>query len=161
MTVMIRDAKPEDETRWRKLWADYLAFYGVGIAPDITDKTWRRVFDPASAIFMRVAEVDGEVKGFTLCLTHEGTWVRTPDCYLEDLFVDENARGLPFSLSAKRTAGRGSIGIRKRATSRPANSTTAMSRATDTFVTASVFESRKTFVEGRMIALPICHAALG
>ncbi|MBB4567651.1 GNAT family N-acetyltransferase [Rhizobium leucaenae] len=94
MTVMIRDAKPEDETRWRKLWADYLAFYGVGIAPDITDKTWRRVFDPASAIFMRVAEVDGEVKGFTLCLTHEGTWVRTPDCYLEDLFVDENARGL-------------------------------------------------------------------
>ncbi|WFU02109.1 GNAT family N-acetyltransferase [Rhizobium sp. CB3171] len=93
MTVVIRDAKPEDESRWRELWADYLAFYGVGIAPDITDKTWRRVFDPASAIFMRVAEVDGEVKGFTLCLTHEGTWVRTPDCYLEDLFVDESARG--------------------------------------------------------------------
>jgi GNAT superfamily N-acetyltransferase len=93
MTVVIRDAKPEDETRWRKLWADYLAFYGVGIAPDITDKTWRRVFDPASAIFMRVAEVDGEVEGFTLCLTHEGTWVRAPDCYLEDLFVDESTRG--------------------------------------------------------------------
>jgi GNAT superfamily N-acetyltransferase len=93
MTVVIRDARPEDETRWRKLWADYLAFYGVGIAPDITDKTWRRVFDPASAIFMRVAEVDGEVKGFTLCLTHEGTWVRAPDCYLEDLFVDESTRG--------------------------------------------------------------------
>ncbi|MEF0939988.1 GNAT family N-acetyltransferase [Rhizobium sp. BR 362] len=93
MTVVIRDAKPEDEARWRELWADYLAFYGVSIAPDITDKTWRRVFDPASAIFMRVAEVDGEVKGFTLCLTHEGTWVRTPDCYLEDLFVDGSARG--------------------------------------------------------------------
>ncbi|MBB5575319.1 MULTISPECIES: GNAT family N-acetyltransferase [Rhizobium] len=93
MTVVIRDAKPEDEIRWRELWADYLAFYRVGIAPDITDKTWRRVFDPASAIFMRIAEVDGEVKGFTLCLTHEGTWVRTPDCYLEDLFVDQSTRG--------------------------------------------------------------------
>ncbi|MDL2400065.1 GNAT family N-acetyltransferase [Rhizobium mayense] len=94
MTVVIRDARHEDEARWRELWADYLAFYGVGIAPDITDKTWRRAFDPASAIFMRVAEVDGEVKGFTLCLTHEGTWVRAPDCYLEDLFVAESARGL-------------------------------------------------------------------
>lgn len=93
MTVTIRDARPEDEARWRTLWDGYLAFYGVTVAPDITDVTWRRVFDPASAIFMRVAEVDGEVKGFTLCITHEGTWVRAPDCYLEDLFVDESARG--------------------------------------------------------------------
>lgn len=93
MTVIIRDARPEDEARWRALWDGYLAFYGVTITPDITDATWRRVFDPASAIFMRLAEVDGEVKGFTLCITHEGTWVRAPDCYLEDLFVDESARG--------------------------------------------------------------------
>lgn len=93
MTLVIRDAKPGDEAAWRNLWADYLAFYSVGIAPDITDKTWSRVFDPASAIFMRIAELDGEVRGFTLCLTHEGTWVRAPDCYLEDLFVHEGARG--------------------------------------------------------------------
>lgn len=93
MTVTIRDPGPEDEARWRALWDGYLSFYGVTVAPDITDATWRRVFDPASAIFMRVAEVDGEVKGFTLSLTHEGTWVRAPDCYLEDLFVDESARG--------------------------------------------------------------------
>jgi GNAT superfamily N-acetyltransferase len=93
MTIIIRDAKLEDETRWRKLWADYITFYGVSIAPDITDMTWRRIFDPASAIFMRVAEVNGEVMGFALCLTHEGTWIRTPDCYLEDLFVDAAARG--------------------------------------------------------------------
>lgn len=93
MTVMIRDARPDDEARWRALWHDYLAFYGVTITPDVTDATWRRVFDPASAIFMRVAEVDGEMKGFALCITHEGTWVLAPDCYLEDLFVDESARG--------------------------------------------------------------------
>ncbi|ENN89395.1 putative acetyltransferase protein [Rhizobium freirei PRF 81] len=93
MTVTIRDARPEDEVRWRTLWEGYLAFYRVTIAPEITDATWRRVFDPASAIFMRVAEADGEVKGFTLCITHEGTWTLAPDCYLEDLFVDESARG--------------------------------------------------------------------
>ncbi|QND49254.1 GNAT family N-acetyltransferase [Rhizobium lusitanum] len=93
MTVVVREVRPEDEARWHKLWADYLAFYGVSLAPDITEATWRRVFDPASTIFMRVAEVDGEVRGFALCLTHEGTWIRELECYLEDLFVDESARG--------------------------------------------------------------------
>ena len=93
MTVVVRDATPADEMRWRELWAGYLAFYKVDIDPVITDATWRRVFDPASAIFMRVAEVEGEVLGFTLCLTHEGTWTLRSDCYLEDLFVDARSRG--------------------------------------------------------------------
>ena len=93
MTVTIRDARPEDEARWRALWADYLAFYEVAVDADITDSTWRRVFDPASAIFMRVAEVDGAVAGFSLSLTHEGTWIHGKDCYLEDLFVDQSIRG--------------------------------------------------------------------
>jgi GNAT superfamily N-acetyltransferase len=93
MTVTVRDARPADEARWRELWADYLAFYEVTVDDDITDATWRRVFDPASAISMRVAEVDGKVMGFALFLTHEGTWIRGKDCYLEDLFVDPEARG--------------------------------------------------------------------
>jgi GNAT superfamily N-acetyltransferase len=93
MTVTVRDARSEDEARWRELWADYLAFYEVTVDDDITDATWRRVFDPASAISMRVAEVDGKVMGFALFLTHEGTWIRGKDCYLEDLFVDPEARG--------------------------------------------------------------------
>ncbi|MET0748725.1 MAG: GNAT family N-acetyltransferase [Rhizobium sp.] len=93
MTVTIRQALPQDEAQWRILWAAYLAFYKVELADDITDLTWRRVFDPASAIFMRVAVVDGAMVGFALCLTHEGTWTTAPDCYLEDLFVEANARG--------------------------------------------------------------------
>jgi ribosomal protein S18 acetylase RimI-like enzyme len=93
MTVTIRDARPEDESRWRDLWKDYLEFYDVTVDESITDSTWRRVFDPASAIFMRVAELDGKVMGFTLSLTHEGTWIDGKDCYLEDLFVDSAARG--------------------------------------------------------------------
>ncbi|MGO7565262.1 GNAT family N-acetyltransferase, partial [Rhizobium johnstonii] len=27
MTVTIREARPEDEARWRELWAAYLVFY--------------------------------------------------------------------------------------------------------------------------------------
>jgi GNAT superfamily N-acetyltransferase len=93
MGVTVRDARPDDEARWRELWAGYLAFYDVAVDAEITDFTWLRVFDPASAIAMRVAELDGSVAGFALYLTHEGTWVSGKDCYLEDLFVDPQARG--------------------------------------------------------------------
>jgi ribosomal protein S18 acetylase RimI-like enzyme len=93
MSVIVREARPDDEARWRVLWGGYLAFYEVTIAPEITDGTWRRVFDPASAISMRVAEVDGVLMGFALYLTHEGTWISGKDCYLEDLYVDAEARG--------------------------------------------------------------------
>lgn len=93
MAVVIRDATPADEARWRELWAAYTAFYDIDVPAQVTDSVWSRVFDPASRLFMRVAEVDGTVEGFALCHTHEGTWVKEPLCYLEDLFLDEKLRG--------------------------------------------------------------------
>nr|AGU11223.1 Acetyltransferase (GNAT) family [uncultured organism] len=91
--ILVRDAEPRDEAAWRKLWADYLAFYQVAVSDEITASTWSKVLDPASAIFMRVAEAEGRLIGFALCLTHEGTWILGRDCYLEDLFVEAAARG--------------------------------------------------------------------
>ena len=93
MSVTIRDAAPQDEARWRELWAGYTAFYKVDVPEDVTASVWARVFDPASPLFMRVAEVDGAVEGFAICLTHEGTWVKAPLLYLEDLFLDARMRG--------------------------------------------------------------------
>lgn len=92
-TVQIRDATPDDEADWRRLWDGYLAFYEATIAPDITARTWARIIDPRSAIFARLADVDGRVSGFSVSVLHEGTWVPGPVCYLEDLFVDPEARG--------------------------------------------------------------------
>ncbi|MFN7103952.1 MAG: GNAT family N-acetyltransferase [Pseudorhizobium sp.] len=91
--VTVRAARPEDETRWRELWADYLAFYKLGLDPAVTDATWQKAIGDRSAIFMRVAELDGQVVGFSLSLTHEGTWIHNLECYLEDLYVDAAARG--------------------------------------------------------------------
>jgi GNAT superfamily N-acetyltransferase len=93
MALVVREVRPDDESRFRQLWSDYLDFYAVTVAAKITDSTWSRALSPASAIFMRVAELDGIVVGFALCLTHEGTWIEGQDCYLEDLFVDAAARG--------------------------------------------------------------------
>jgi GNAT superfamily N-acetyltransferase len=93
MMLDIRDARASDEAEWRRLWDGYLTFYKVGLAPEVTDNTWRRIMDPASPVGMRVAARDGKLEGFAIHLSHPSTWVLTEDCYLEDLYVDEAVRG--------------------------------------------------------------------
>ncbi len=93
MTVTIRALRAEDYSRWRPLWDGYTHFYGCSLDESVTACTWERALNPLSSLFCRVAEIDGKVIGFALCVLHEGTWSTTPICYLEDLFVDEAARG--------------------------------------------------------------------
>jgi GNAT superfamily N-acetyltransferase len=93
MTIRVRDTRAGDEVAWRRLWDGYCEFYRSVVPAEVTDATWRRILDPASPIFGRVAERDGRVVGFANCVMHEGTWARHPICYLEDLFVEKEARG--------------------------------------------------------------------
>ena len=88
----IRSALPSDEAAWRSLWRGYCDFYGVDVADAVTDRTWKRILDPDSAIMCVVAEVEGKVYGFANCVVHENTWETQPVCYLEDLFVLPSAR---------------------------------------------------------------------
>jgi len=91
--LIIRGAIPTDEQSWRRLWALYNEFYEANVAGAVTDATWRRILDPASSIFARVAERNGSFFGFSVSVLHEATWTIAPVCYLEDLFVDPAARG--------------------------------------------------------------------
>ncbi|WP_312946768.1 GNAT family N-acetyltransferase [Agrobacterium sp.] len=93
MSLQIRDAQPQDQADWLKLWRDYLAFYNVDLAEEVTAHTWARVMDPVSRLSMRLAILDGQTVGFAIHHFHDSTWVKTPDCYLEDLFIDETIRG--------------------------------------------------------------------
>jgi GNAT superfamily N-acetyltransferase len=88
----IRSALPSDEAAWRSLWRGYCDFYGANVADAVTDRTWKRILDPDSAIMCVVAEVEGKVYGFANCVVHENTWETQPVCYLEDLFVLPSAR---------------------------------------------------------------------
>ncbi len=88
-----RNAAPADEAAWRRLWAGYLAFFGKSLPEAVTATTWRRLLDPTSSMIARLAIRDDAVVGFALCVLHAGTWVTTPICYLEDLFVDPAVRG--------------------------------------------------------------------
>ena len=93
MTATIRDAATGDESGWRDLWAQYLAFYEVTLAPEVTAATWARLMDPASPVKARLAFDAGEMVGFAIHLHHPSTWVLGEDCYLEDLFLSPEARG--------------------------------------------------------------------
>ncbi|MDR6100356.1 GNAT superfamily N-acetyltransferase [Agrobacterium larrymoorei] len=93
MTLTIRDATSNDRDDWLRLWKAYLEFYKVNLPDDVTDHTWERLLDPASRLSIRLAVLDGTVAGFAIHHFHESTWAKTPDCYLEDLFVDGAIRG--------------------------------------------------------------------
>jgi GNAT superfamily N-acetyltransferase len=90
----IRPARPEDHDAWVTLWAGYLAFYNSDLPQHVTDTTWARFLDPAEPMFCLLAEHEGEVIGFVNCVLHRGTWSVGAFCYLEDLFVADQARGL-------------------------------------------------------------------
>lgn len=92
MAPTIRSALPADELAWRKLWSGYCDFYGASLGEAVTDRTWKRILDPDSAVMCIVAEVEGQVYGFANCVVHENTWETQPVCYLEDLFVLPSAR---------------------------------------------------------------------
>jgi GNAT superfamily N-acetyltransferase len=91
--TVIRDAAAADGAQWRRLWRAYNAFYGTTLQEAVTAQTWRRILDPGSPIFARLAEREGRVVGCAVAVLHEGTWTTEPACYLEDLFVDPAARG--------------------------------------------------------------------
>ena len=93
MSLEIRDPGVADQTAWRGLWDQYLAFYEVQLDPAVTARTWARILDPAAALTGRLALVEGRMVGFALHLHHSSSWVMGDDCYLEDLFVAQSARG--------------------------------------------------------------------
>ena len=91
--ILIRDAAPEDETAWRALWAGFLDYYEVTLAPEVISFTWSRLMDAASPLKARLACQGGDALGFAIHQHHPSTWVAGDDCYLEDLFVAPEARG--------------------------------------------------------------------
>jgi len=91
--LVIRDPRAEDEAAWRRLWAGYVAFYEAEVSEAVTSATWQRLLTPESGMFGRIAEWQGAVTGFAVCILHPGSWTLAPICYLEDLFVDADARG--------------------------------------------------------------------
>jgi GNAT superfamily N-acetyltransferase len=91
--ITVRPARPNDRAAWDPLWQGYLTFYKSSLAPEITDATWKRFFDPIEPLHALVAVREGKLVGFTHYLLHRSTWAPVCYCYLEDLFVEPSLRG--------------------------------------------------------------------
>ncbi len=115
-SITVRPIAPADFAAWLPLWDGYNAFYGRSGAPalprKITDTTWARFFDRAEPVHALVAERDGRILGIVHYLFHRSTTLIGPNCYLQDLFTDPDARGsgvgralIEAVYQAARTAG--------------------------------------------------------
>jgi GNAT superfamily N-acetyltransferase len=95
--IFIRDVQKSDFARWKPLWDGYNAFYGregiTALADEITHLTWSRFFDGYEPIHALVAEHAGKLAGLVHYLFHRSSTSRTSNCYLQDLFTVESARG--------------------------------------------------------------------
>ena len=91
--IEVRAMEAADAPRWRVLWAAYNRFYEASVAEHVTEQTLARLLDHGSSLIGRVAVHGGNVVGFSASVIHDATWDTRAVCYLEDLYVDEAARG--------------------------------------------------------------------
>lgn len=94
MRVVIRPVENNERAAWEPLWAGYLTFYKTSVPAQTTDVTWQRFHDPAEPMFVLGAYVDDKLTGIVHFLFHRSTWTPGNYCYLQDLFVSNDARGL-------------------------------------------------------------------
>ncbi|QOZ28662.1 GNAT family N-acetyltransferase [Bradyrhizobium sp. CCBAU 51753] len=95
--VTIRFVTRDDYAQWLPLWEGYNAFYGrsgpTALAPEITATTWARFFDAYEPMHALVADRGGTLLGLTHYLFHRSTISIASNCYLQDVFTSEAARG--------------------------------------------------------------------
>lgn len=95
--LLVRPVTRQDYDQWLPLWDGYNAFYGrsgaTALPAEITRTTWERFFDAYEPVHALVAESGGKLLGLTHYIFHRSTTSIAPNCYLQDLFTNEAARG--------------------------------------------------------------------
>lgn len=91
--LTIRPFEPRDRAAWDAMWAGYLAFYETSLPAEVSEDTWTRFVGKAPGHIGLIAEGGDGPLGFAHAILHPGTWSPKPVCYLEDLYVNEAARG--------------------------------------------------------------------
>ena len=92
--LIIRALRPDERAAWEPFWQAYLTFYESSVSPATTDVLWRRLHDQKEPMFVLGAFRDGRLVGIVHYLFHRSCWTIGDYCYLQDLYVSEEARGL-------------------------------------------------------------------
>jgi GNAT superfamily N-acetyltransferase len=95
--ILVRDVQQNDFAGWKPLWDGYNAFYGrqgaTALPDEVTNLTWSRFFDGYEPIHALVAERTNKLVGLVHYLFHRSSTGLRSNCYLQDLFTVESARG--------------------------------------------------------------------
>ncbi len=92
--IIIRPLRAEDEADWRRLWTGYLDYYQTQVPEAVYASSFARLLgnDPQDFNGL-LALVDGRPMGLVHYLFHRHCWKIENVCYLQDLYVDPQARG--------------------------------------------------------------------
>lgn len=85
---------PADRAEWLRLWRGYLDFYETSLPADVTEATFDRLCADRELHGAIARDDEGLAIGIVHWLTHPATWTTSTYCYLEDLFVAPETRGL-------------------------------------------------------------------
>ena len=94
MPIQIIPIAGDQKTQWLPLWRGYQAFYKADIPESVSDITWHRLLDAAEPMGAALAWNGDKAVGLVHHIQHRSCWTVGDYCYLQDLFVTDEARGL-------------------------------------------------------------------
>ena len=89
----IRPLLAADFDAWLPLWRGYQTFYKVDIPEETTRLTFARLTGGAEPMGAFLAEAGPRAVGLVHWIAHRSCWTVGDYCYLQDLYVAEDARG--------------------------------------------------------------------
>ncbi|PTQ13492.1 GNAT family N-acetyltransferase [Sphingomonas oleivorans] len=94
MSIVIRRAAPGDAAELLRLIKALARYEREPDAVKATEESLgQTLFGENPQVFAHIVEMDGRVRGIALWFLTYSTWTGRPSLYLEDLFVEEEARG--------------------------------------------------------------------
>ena len=93
MPIQILPLKAHQKQHWYPLWRGYQSFYKTDIPEAVSNVTWARLLDPTEPMGGALAWIDGKAVGLVHHIMHRSCWTVGDYCYLQDLFVADEARG--------------------------------------------------------------------
>jgi GNAT superfamily N-acetyltransferase len=98
--MTIRPLEAGDESEWRRLWTAYLEFYETSVTEEVYRTTFERILagnggakDEFRGLLL---EASGKRCGLVHYVFHRHCWRVENVCYLQDLYVDPDCRGLGY-----------------------------------------------------------------
>ncbi|WP_299628840.1 GNAT family N-acetyltransferase [uncultured Tateyamaria sp.] len=99
--AVTRPLRAEDREAWEILWGKYNAFYGrsgpTALPDEVIDVTWQRLLCSDTPVHGLVAIVNDCPVGLAHFVLHSNLIQLEQTCYLQDLYVDDAARGQRIS----------------------------------------------------------------